>query len=44
MPTEQLKQALRETNVAGVEKDFAEVLARMFDLPVQVVARLVYAI
>lgn len=44
MPTEQLKQALRETNVAGVEKDFAEVLARMFDLPVQVVARLMYAI
>jgi hypothetical protein len=44
MPTEQLKQALRETNVAGVEKDFAEVLARMFDLPVQAVARLVYAI
>lgn len=44
MPTKQLKQALRETNVAGVEKDFAEVLARMFDLPVQTVARLVYAI
>lgn len=44
MPTKQLKQALRETNVAGVEKDFAEVLARMFDLPVQAIARLVYAI
>lgn len=44
MPTEQLKQALRETNVAGVERDFAEVLARMFDLPVPVVARIVYAI
>lgn len=44
MPTEQLKQALRETNVAGVEKDFAEVLARMFDLPLPVVARIVYAI
>lgn len=44
MPTEQLKQALRETNVAGVEKDFAEVLARMFDLPVQAVARILYAI
>ncbi len=44
MPTERLKQALRETNVAGVEKDFAEVLARMFDLPVQAVTRLVYAI
>ncbi len=44
MPTERLKQALRETNVAGVEKDFAEVLAGMFDLPVPVVARIVYAI
>lgn len=44
MPTEKLKQALRETNVAGVERDFAEVLARMFDLPVPVVARVVYAI
>lgn len=44
MPTERLKQALRETNVAGVEKDFAEVLARMFDLPLQAVARIVYAI
>lgn len=44
MPTEQLKQALRETNVAGVEKNFAEVLARMFDLPVQAVARVIYAI
>lgn len=44
MPTERLKQALRETNVAGVEKDFAEVLARMFDLPLPVVARIVYAI
>lgn len=44
MPTERLKQALRETNVAGVERDFAEVLAHMFDLPVQAVARVVYAI
>lgn len=44
MPTERLKQALRETNVAGVERDFAEVLARMFDLPLAVVARVVYAI
>lgn len=44
MPTERLKQALRETNVAGVEKDLAEVLARMFDLPIQAVARLIYAI
>ncbi len=44
MPTERLKQALRETNVAGVEKDFVEVLARMFDLPAAAVARVVYAI
>lgn len=44
MPTERLMQALRETNVAGVERDFAEVLARMFDLPVPVVARMIYAI
>ena len=44
MPTERLRQALRETNVAGVERDFTEVLARMFDLPVPVVARIVYAI
>jgi hypothetical protein len=44
MPTEALRQALRATNVAGVEKDFAEVLAKMFDLPVAVAARLLYAI
>lgn len=44
MPTEALKQALRAVNVAGVEKNFAEVLAKMFDLPVAVVARVVYAI
>lgn len=44
MPTARLKQALRETNVAGVEKNFAEVLARMFDLPLPAVARIVYAI
>jgi hypothetical protein len=44
MPTERLKQALRETNVAGVERDFVEVLARMFDLPAAAVARVVYAI
>lgn len=44
MPTEALKQALRAVNVTGVEKDFAEVLAKMFDLPVPVAARVLYAI
>lgn len=44
MPTEALRQALRAVNVAGVEKDFAEVLAEMFDLPVPVAARVLYAI
>lgn len=44
MPTEALRQALRAVNVAGVERDFAEVLAKMFDLPVPVAARVLYAI
>jgi len=44
MPTEELRQALRVANVAGVETNFAEVLARMFDLPPPVMARIVYAI
>lgn len=44
MPTEALKQALRAVNVAGVEKDFAEVLAKMFDLPIPAAARILYAI
>jgi hypothetical protein len=44
MPTEALRQALRAVNVAGVEKDFAEVLAKMFDLPIPAAARILYAI
>lgn len=44
MPTEALRQALRAVNVTGVERDFAEVLAKMFDLPVPVAARVLYAI
>jgi hypothetical protein len=44
MPTEALRQALRAVNVAGVESNFAEVLAKMFDIPVPVAARVLYAI
>ena len=44
MPTEKLKQALREVNVAGVERDFAEVLSGMFDVPAAAIARILYAV
>jgi hypothetical protein len=43
MPTKELKQALRTANVRNAEKDLIEVLARMFDAPAPLVARIVYA-
>lgn len=44
MPTEALKQALREVNVAGVERSLAEVIARMFDIPEPLAARVIFAL
>lgn len=43
MPTDELKQALRTANIRGAEKDLIEVIARMLDAPIPLVARVVYA-
>ncbi len=43
MPTEELKQALRGANVVGVDKDFVDLLCKLFDAPRPLVLRILYA-
>lgn len=44
MPTEELKQALRSANVTNAERDLADVLAKMFDVPRELIYRVMYAL
>lgn len=43
MPTEELKQALLSANVQGVDKDFVDLLCKLFDAPRPLVLRILYA-
>lgn len=44
MPTEELQQALRSANITNVEKDFADLICKMFDVPRPLVLRMMYAL
>lgn len=44
MPTEELQKALRSANITNVEKDFVDLLCKMFDAPRPLVLRLMYAV